>query len=149
MDDARPTGRPSRANRLAGRPCGWVVATVRWTSAAGGAVELLSQDVCVSSVPGGLTRHVGHDPPQRVTVTVDRDCETRVRVTDGMRRTVAVADRHAIIAQHIAGGAVGRHGHAVLSVRVPRGPDEVVAKPEPFRLSQVLDETQNGRAAVD
>ncbi len=41
-------------------------------SAAGGAVELFAEDVRVSGVPGGLARHVGHDPPERVPVTVDR-----------------------------------------------------------------------------
>ena len=61
---------------------------------------------------------------------------------------VAVLGRRPVVPQHVAGGAVGRDGHAVLPARV-RGPDEVVAEPVPLRLGQVLDETQDGGAAVD
>lgn len=61
-------------------------------SATGSAVELLPEDVRVSGVPRGLARHVGHDPPERVPVAVDRDGETRFRVAGGTDRAVAVLD---------------------------------------------------------
>jgi hypothetical protein len=103
----------------------------------------------VSGVPRGLARHVGHDPPKRVPVAVDRDDETRFRVADGTDRAVAVLDCRPVVPQHVGRGAVGGDGHAVFPVGVPCGPDEVVAEPIPLRLGQVLDETKDGGAAVD
>ena len=37
----------------------------------------------------------------------------------------------------------------MLAVRVPGAAGEVVAEPGPLRLGQVLDETEDGRAAAD
>jgi hypothetical protein len=55
-------------------------------SATSSAVELFPEDVRVSGVPGG--RHVGHDPPERVPVAVDRDDEARFWVADDTDRAV-------------------------------------------------------------
>src|SRR5438034_3459036 len=96
-------------------------------SAARSAVELLPEDVRVSGVPRGLARHVGHDPPERVPVAVDRDDETRFRIADGTDRAVAVLDCCPVVPQHVGRSAVGGYGHAALLVDIPGSSDEVVA----------------------
>ena len=103
----------------------------------------------MSGMPGGLARHVGHDPPERVPVAVDRDDEARFWVADVTDRAVAVLDCRPVVPQHVGRGAVGGDSHAVFPVGVPCGPGEVVAEPISLRLSQVLDETKDGGAAVD
>ena len=97
-------------------------------SATGSAAELFPEDVHVSGVPGGLARHVGHDPPERVPVAVDRDDEARFWVADVTDRMVAVLDCRPVVPQHVNRGAVGGDGHAVFPAAVPGGPGEVVAE---------------------
>ena len=46
----------------------------------------------MSGVPRGLARHVGHDPPERVPVAVDRNGETCFWVAHGADRAIAVLD---------------------------------------------------------
>ena len=88
---------PGSGRRVEGREA--IVCERR--SATGSAVELFPEDVRVSGVPGGLARHVGHDPPERVPVAVDRDDEARFRVAGGTDRAVAVLDRRPVVPQHV------------------------------------------------
>src|SRR5215211_346846 len=118
-------------------------------SATGSAVELFPEDVRVSGVPGGLARHVGHNPPECMPVAVDRDDDARFRVADVPDRSVAVLNGRPVVPQHVASGTAGGDGHAVFPAGVPRGSGEVVAEPIPLRLGQVLDETKDAGAAVD
>src|SRR5215472_7578624 len=126
-----------------------ILVPARTASATGGAVKLLPEDVRVSGVPRGLARHVGHDPPERMPVAVDRDRETRFRISGGTDRAVAVGDCRPIVGEHVARGTIGGDGHAVFLAGVPRGPGKVVAEPIPFRFGQVLDETKDRGATSD
>ena len=100
-------------------------------------------------MPGGLAGHVGHDPPQRVPVAVDRDGEARVRVADGTDRAVAVLDRRPVAPQHIGCGTVGGDGHVVLPVRVPAAPMRWWPNQYRSASARVLDQPQDGGATVD
>ena len=76
----------------------------------------------MSGVPRGLARHVGHDPPERVPVAVDRDNETRLRVADGTDRAVAVLDCRPVVGQHVGRGAAGGGRPCRIPGRRPRRP---------------------------
>src|SRR5262245_52303268 len=117
-------------------------------SAAGGAVELFPEDVRMSGVPGGLACHMGHNPPERVALALDRNGDVRFRVADRSDGAIALGHSLLVVPQHIGYGAAGRHSHAV-SVSVRAGAEEVVAEPVPLSLRQVLDETNDGSAAID
>jgi len=119
------------------RPHGWSA------SATGGAVELFPQDVCVPGMPGGLARHMGHDPAERVPVALDRDGDTCFWIAQVMDRAIALRDRLLVILHHVGHDATGRNRHAIFGFSVQCGADEVVAEPVPLRLRQVLYQTDD------
>ena len=102
----------------------------RIVSQAGGAVDLLPQDVSVTGVPRGLLDHVRHDPSQRdrvgrpglaIAATVDRSGQAPADLVAAGTRLPAGGD------DLVAGGAGGHgHGHVDVAVLAEEDPLEPV-----------------------
>src|SRR5262245_8909971 len=102
----------------------------------------------MSGVACRLTGHVGQNPPQRVLIALDRDNDPRLGICCRVDGAIAVLDGGPVVPQYICGIPVGRHRHAQLAI-VVRDTGEVMTEPVALRLGQVLNETQDGRTAVD
>jgi hypothetical protein len=103
----------------------------------------------MSGVAGGLARHMSHNPPERMTVALDRNRNARFRVADRLNGAITLVHSRLVVPQHIGYRAIGWDRHATFPVSVECGADKVIAEPIPLSLSQVLDETNDGGTAAD
>ena len=55
----------------------------------------------MSGVPVGLARHMGHQPPERVPITLDRNDESGRRIADVANRSIAGGNGDAIRLKHV------------------------------------------------